>query len=173
MMNNSPATILLVDDDQFITIAYKQGLERHGYKVMTACDGEEALQQIATTTPDLVLLDLILPKKDGFEVLQCVKCDPNLAHIPVVVLSSLGQASDEKTAYDCGAVDFLVKSNVTLNGILLRIERLLEQTAGEVSADPQNPEPGATDGNGQNPAAANPESAEAGPQTDPDTRTSE
>ncbi len=133
-MNDSPQlttskTILVIDDDQFITIAYKAGLERAGYLVHTAQDGEEGVKRITEIKPDLVLLDIIMPKMDGFELLQVVKADANLAHIPVVVFTNLGQKSDQQKAHEYGAIDFFVKANVSLKDVLLRLERLFEQIA--------------------------------------------
>lgn len=117
-------TILLADDEQFIVIAYKDGLERAGYTVAVAHDGEEALSQAQATNPDLILLDLIMPKMNGFEVLRTLKADPNYAAIPVVVLTNLGQSNDEAEARSAGAVDFVVKADISLKDLLARIERI-------------------------------------------------
>lgn len=135
-MNNSNTTktILIADDDQFIVRAFKTGLERYDYSVVIAENGEDAIEQIASVRPDLVLLDVIMPRKDGFEVLKAVKADPALAHIPIIMLTSLGQSSDEQTARDYGANDFLVKSDVSLNDILLRVQHLLEEAEEAAAA---------------------------------------
>lgn len=125
-MENSPAskTILLADDEQFIAVAYKDGLERAGYRVVVAPDGEEALTQIRQVSPDLILLDLIMPKMNGFEVLKEVKADPSVASIPVMVLTNLSQTNDETEARTLGAVDFIVKADVSLKDLLARIDGL-------------------------------------------------
>lgn len=120
-----PKTILIVDDDQFITIAYKSGLEQAGYAVIVAQDGEEAVQSMLDSRPDLVLLDIIMPKMDGFEVLQSVKGTPSLSNIPIIVFTNLSQKSDADKALEYGAVDFLTKADVSLSDVLLRLERLL------------------------------------------------
>ena len=125
----SPKTILIVDDDQFITIAYKAGFEQVGYAVMVANDGEEAIKMMSARHPDLVLLDIMMPKVDGFEVLQAIKATEGLSHIPIVVFTNLSQESDEKTARSYGAADFVTKANVSLNDLLARIERLLDKDA--------------------------------------------
>lgn len=155
-MDNSATakTILIADDDLFIVRAFKTGLERYDYTVVIAHDGEEAIEQITAVRPDLVLLDVIMPKKDGFEVLKTIKADLSLASIPVIMLTSLGQDSDEQTARSYGAADFLVKSNVSLNDILLRVQRLLEQAA-EAAASLQT----ATDVVSTVPDLAEPEAA--------------
>lgn len=125
-MDNTPTkkTILLADDDQFIAVVYKDGLEQAGYSVVVAHDGEEALAQIRAIKPDLVLLDIIMPKQNGFEVLQALQADPTVSTIPVIVLTNLSQESDELEARKFGATDFLVKSNISLNDLLARIDHL-------------------------------------------------
>lgn len=117
-------TILLADDEQFILVAYRDGLEQAGYHVILAEDGEQALQQMREVHPDLVLLDIIMPKLNGFEVLQAAKQDPAIAAVPVAVLTNLTQLNDEQEARAAGAVDFIVKADVSLNDLLARIERL-------------------------------------------------
>jgi two-component system alkaline phosphatase synthesis response regulator PhoP len=148
-MDDSTATktILIADDDPFIIKAFKAGLELHDYTVVTARDGEEALEQIAAVQPNLVLLDVIMPKKDGFEVLKTLKADPSLAHIPIVMLTSLAQESDAKTAREYGAIDFLVKSDISMSEIVARVQKLLEETAEAATrvADSVRTETGAPD----------------------------
>lgn len=117
-------TILLADDEQFILVAYKDGLEHAGYNVLLAEDGEQALEQMRTAQPDLVLLDIIMPKLNGFEVLQAAKADPAIASIPIAMFTNLSQLNDEQEARNSGAVDFIVKADVSLNDLLARIERL-------------------------------------------------
>jgi two-component system alkaline phosphatase synthesis response regulator PhoP len=117
-------TILLADDEQFVLVAYKDGLEHAGYQVTLAHDGEEALVAMRNKRPDLVLLDIIMPKLNGFEVMQAVQADTTLAGIPIAVFTNLSQLSDEQEARNLGAVDFIVKADVSLNDLLARIERL-------------------------------------------------
>jgi len=128
-MNNSEPSkiIVLADNEPFIVRAYKSGLEEAGYMVVVAQDGEEAVKQIMALRPDLVLLELILPVQDGFAVLKAIKADPIVSDIPVIVLTNLSQDSDAKEALDAGAAEVLVKTDVSLNDVLLRIERLLTE----------------------------------------------
>ncbi|MSU75222.1 MAG: response regulator, partial [Candidatus Magasanikbacteria bacterium] len=86
-----PKKILLAEDDRFIARAYSDGLTRAGYLVIPAGNGVEALEKIRSESPNLVLLDIIMPDKDGFEVLEEMKQDPKLKKIPVIILSNLGQ----------------------------------------------------------------------------------
>jgi DNA-binding response OmpR family regulator len=124
---NQSRTILLADDEQFIVIAYKDGLERAGYTVAVAHDGPEVLAQLQIARPDLVLLDLIMPNLNGFEVLKALKADESLASVPVMVLSNLSQPEDEVEARGLGAVDFIVKSDISLKDLLARIERFFDK----------------------------------------------
>lgn len=117
--------ILLADDEQFITIAYRDGLQRAGFIVVVARDGDETLILAKKEMPDVILLDLIMPKLNGFEVLKDLKKDAKLAKIPVVILSNLGQDSDEKEALKLGATDFYVKSDLSLEDLIKNIHTLL------------------------------------------------
>lgn len=121
----APKSILLVDDDQFITVAYKDGLERAGYDVVIAHNGEEALDILKVNKPNIILLDLIMPKMNGFELLQALKEDGELKNIPVLVLTNLSQESDEAEARTYGIVDFMVKADISLKDLINRLSQLL------------------------------------------------
>lgn len=110
--------ILVVEDDHFLLKAYNTKLKKSGYQVETAMDGNEALEKMKAVKPDLVLLDLVMPKKNGFEVLQEVQKDTKLKKIPVIILSNLGQESDRKKGLELGAVSYLVKSDHSLQQIV-------------------------------------------------------
>lgn len=126
MDNAAPnKTIVLADNEPFIIHAYKSGLEEAGYIVAIAEDGDEAVRQILALHPDIVLLELILPKQDGFSVIKTVKADPTISGIPIIVLTSLSQEPDIAEACSCGAADVMLKTEVSLNDVLLRIDRLL------------------------------------------------
>ena len=101
-------TILLVEDSKFLRIATERALTRAGYQVLCAADGEEALAQAAAHIPQLIILDMLLPKLSGPEVLQRLKANPATANIPVLVLSSLSQKNAGKLIQD-GASGFLEK----------------------------------------------------------------
>jgi DNA-binding response OmpR family regulator len=126
-MNDQTAQrmIVLADDDQFITHAYKTGLEEAGYVVIVASDGEQALTQVRALRPNLLLMELILPKLDGFSVLKTVKEDPTIADVAIMILTNLAQQSDMEEALKLGAIDVLVKPDVSLTDVLARIDRLL------------------------------------------------
>lgn len=132
-------TILVADDDPFITVVYSEGLENAGYRVIVAHDGDEALEKMNNEHPDLVLLDIIMPKQSGFEVLQTVQATPDLSSIPILVLTNLSQASDEKEARRYGAVDFMTKSDVSFNEVLLRVQRWLDANTNAPTPQSQAP----------------------------------
>lgn len=127
-MANNKRRILLAEDDRFLRRAAEAALRRHGFTVLTASDGEEALRMVRDQAPDLILLDLIMPKLQGFEVLRTLKEDPQTSPIPVIVLSNLGQESDVKGAVEAGALAYLIKANLALEDLVKRVEEAL--TAG-------------------------------------------
>jgi DNA-binding response OmpR family regulator len=118
--------ILIVEDDKFLRELMAQKLAKEGYDVIEAIDGEDALKSIKEEKPDLVLLDLILPGKDGFEVLAKVKEDAALSKIPIIVLSNLGQKEDVERALNLGATDYMVKAHFTPGEIIAKIKGILE-----------------------------------------------
>jgi DNA-binding response OmpR family regulator len=120
--------IVLADDEQFISIAYSDGLSRAGYEVVVAHDGEEALEKIRAEHPDLILLDLMMPKVNGFDVLKAVKMDAQLQNIPVIILSNLSQQTDAEEVRRLGAVDFIVKSDISLEQLIERIQSRLSSS---------------------------------------------
>lgn len=103
-------TILLVEDDAFFQKFYASKIKETGYQVEVAGNGVEALEKLKTVSPNLILLDLIMPLKDGFEVLQTLSQNPALSTIPVLVFSTLGQEKDVERAKSLGAKDYVNKS---------------------------------------------------------------
>jgi CheY-like chemotaxis protein len=124
-MREQSKRILLVEDDRFLRKAAEATLRRHGFTVNTAVDGEDALQQVQRESPDLILLDLIMPKLQGFEVLRILKQDPSTQQIPVIVLSNLGQESDVRQALEGGAAAYFVKANLSLQELVSRVQENL------------------------------------------------
>ena len=120
-----PHRVLLVEDDRFLRKAAEVMLQRAGLIVTTAEDGIAALRAVNEARPDLVLLDMIMPRMHGSEVLRTLKSDPATAGIPVIVLSNQGQESDREQAFGAGAVDYLVKANLSLRDLSAAVERVL------------------------------------------------
>ena len=119
-------TILIVEDDGFLVQMYAAKLEMEGFKVVAAVDGEKALRQVKKEVPDLILLDLLLPKKDGFQVLEELKKDSAVKNVPVVVLSNLGQKEDIDRCLSLGAKDYLIKAHFVPSEVVEKIKTLLE-----------------------------------------------
>jgi DNA-binding response OmpR family regulator len=118
--------ILIIEDDKFLRELIAKKLMREGYDTTEAVDGEEGIKKIKEVKPDLVLLDLILPGIDGFEVLSKIKEDPVLAQIPVIILSNLGQREDVERGLKLGAVDYLIKAHFTPGEIIDKIGSTLK-----------------------------------------------
>lgn len=124
-MNSVKKTILLVEDDPFLSDIYSTKLERVGYDVENAWDGQAVFKVLQQVTPDLILLDVVLPKMDGFEVLTKLKSDPETAKIPVIMLTNLGQKEDIERGFNLGAVDYLIKANFIPSEIIDKIQLFL------------------------------------------------
>jgi DNA-binding response OmpR family regulator len=118
--------ILVAEDDKFLSKAYKVKLTKAGFDVQLALDGNEALTILKTFTPDLILLDLMMPVKDGFAVLAELKANPAWKNIPVIVASNLGQKEDVDKSKQLGAVDFIIKSDLSLENVIKKINALLQ-----------------------------------------------
>ncbi len=110
--------ILFVEDEPSLQKAISEVLVQEGFKVIAASDGEEGLKIAKEENPDLILLDLILPKKDGFEVLKELKADEKMKDIPVIVLTNLEGIGDVEKALSLGAKTYLVKANYELEDVL-------------------------------------------------------
>ncbi len=126
-MDKKDIKILIVEDDLMLNKIYQTKLGILGYSVSAAYDGDEGMQKMEEVIPHIVLLDLMLPKKNGFEVLEAVKQNMKLHNIPIIILSNLGQESDIKRGLELGAADFLVKSNVKLETVIQKVESVLQR----------------------------------------------
>ena len=120
------AKIVIVEDDKFLRELITQKVLKEGYQVAEATDGEEGVTKIKEEKPDLVLLDLILPGIDGFEVLRQIKENAETSNIPVIILSNLGQKDDVERGMKLGAADYLVKAHFTPGEILSKIKSILK-----------------------------------------------
>jgi CheY-like chemotaxis protein len=120
--------ILIIEDSRFLRLATERALVKAGYQVISAGDGQEALQLAHTGLPDLILLDMMLPKMSGPDVLQALKEDPFTAHVPVIILSGLSQRN-EKKLLAVGATAYFEKSDTMLKesatGLIQLIESVL------------------------------------------------
>jgi twitching motility two-component system response regulator PilH len=119
--------ILLVEDDRFLRKAATVMLRKLGHTVITAEDGEEALRLARAELPELILLDLIMPKIQGFEVLRTLKADPSTSGIPVIVMSNLSQDTDKQSTLNAGAIAYLVKANLSLTELAAAVDRAMTE----------------------------------------------
>ena len=118
--------ILIVEDDSFLQGLEVNKLKKDGYEIITASSGDEAMQKITDSGISLVLLDLVLPNFDGFQVLEKIRATESIKSVPVIVFSNLSEEKDINRAQSLGATDFLVKSNFTLDELVERIKSVLK-----------------------------------------------
>lgn len=119
-------TILIVEDEPTLNKALTEFLAEAGFATLSASDGEEAVKLAKAENPKLILLDIILPKKDGYEVLDELKADEKTKKIPIILLTNLESAEDIQKAFDKGATTYLVKSNYKLEDVLGKIKEILK-----------------------------------------------
>jgi len=123
--------ILIVEDEDVLSLVLEEKFKSEGYEIMIAKDGEEAIPKAKKFKPDAILLDLILPKKGGLEVLESLKDNSELKLIPVVVLSNLEGDEIIKKALALGAADYFVKTQHPIAEIIEKVERLFTETKVE------------------------------------------
>jgi DNA-binding response OmpR family regulator len=124
-MEKDKVHILLVEDDTFLASIYQKKFEMEGFKISVADNGEKGLMDAKKKKPSLVLLDILLPKMDGFGVLEQLKADPETKDIPVVLLTNLGQKDDVEKGLEAGAVDYLIKAHFKPSEIVERAKQIL------------------------------------------------
>lgn len=113
--------ILVAEDDKFLSSAYRVKLTKSGFDAKIVSDGQELLDILDTFAPDLILLDLVMPKKDGFAVLEELGKNPKWKSIPVIIASNLGQKEDIERGLKMGAKDYIVKTDMSLNNLINKI----------------------------------------------------
>ncbi|MFI5096082.1 MAG: PleD family two-component system response regulator [Candidatus Acidiferrales bacterium] len=131
-MTVSNSKVLLVDDSKFLRMANEHALSKAGYQVTTAADGEEALRVANDILPDIILLDMMLPKISGPDVLKALKANPATMHIPVIVLTSLSQKNEEKLLHE-GAIAYFEKSTLDLDKSSDRLAATVETVLRRVN----------------------------------------
>jgi two-component system phosphate regulon response regulator PhoB len=121
-----PKRILFVEDDDALASVYLVRLQAEGFQVQRVANGEDALAAAISFKPQLVLLDVMMPKVSGFDVLDILRNTPETANLKIVMLTALSQESDKKRAQDLGVDEYLVKSQVVIGDVIERIKRHLE-----------------------------------------------
>lgn len=118
-------TILLVDDDLTLREMYEERMKAEGFSIIQATNGEEALKKARESKPDVILLDIMMPKVNGFDVLKELKSDPEMKNIPVIVLTALIQDVDRVQGKKLGAVDYIVKSETMPGEVIAKIKNAI------------------------------------------------
>ena len=118
--------ILLIEDEEMLANMYQVKFENEGYTLIKARDGEQGLEMAQKEKPDFILLDVIMPKMDGFTVLKKLKEDAATKNIPVLLLTNLGQDEDVKKGKELGAVGYLVKANITPSEVVLKVKEVMK-----------------------------------------------
>lgn len=124
-----PSKVLIVEDDRFLSSMLKTNLEKEGFNIEQAFEGEEGLAKLKSSKPDLVLLDLMMPKMSGFELLEHVVTDPELNTTPVIVISNVGEEGDVNRAKDLGVVGYFVKAQTPLDNMGSIVREHLKKSA--------------------------------------------
>lgn len=119
------AKILFIEDEPALQKALGDFLRSHGYEVLSALDGEQGLAEVRRAHPDLVLLDLILPRLHGLDILQAMRDDPLLSAIPVVILTNVESSESVERAVELGAKAYLVKTDYALEEVLAKVQSVL------------------------------------------------
>lgn len=133
------AKILLVEDDNNLREIYAARLEAEGYEIATAIDGESALAAAMKEKPDLIMLDVMMPKISGFDVLDILRSTPETKDAKIVMMTALSQQSDRERGERLGANKYLVKSQVTLEDVVATVQELLTQATQPKSPEPSTP----------------------------------
>lgn len=120
--------VLVVEDDSFLAGIYTTKLGLEGFDVLSASDGEAGLKVAKKDLPDIILLDILMPKMDGFEVLDALKKDPTTEKIPVIILTNLGQKEDVERGLKGGAIDYLIKAHFVPADTVAKIRKVLAKS---------------------------------------------
>ena len=129
-MRSKKIKILLIEDDYFLAGIYLTKFKLEGFEIFLAQDGEQGLRLANSKKPDIILLDIFLPKKDGFAILQDLKKSSITKNIPVIMMTNLSESKNIKKAVNLGAVDYLVKSNFLPNEIVEKVKQVLSKGVG-------------------------------------------
>ena len=124
-MNGQKKKILLVEDDTALSAVYRSRLEIEGFDIREANNGEDALSATVEYRPDLILLDVMMPKISGFDVLDILRNTPETANVRIIMLTALSQPKDKERAESLGVDDYLVKSQVVIGDVVARVKHHL------------------------------------------------
>ena len=117
--------ILVVEDDLFLTNIYRSKLGEAGFSVEAASDGHAALSKLEEYSPDVILLDIVMPKMNGFELIKRIKADSRWHNVPILVITNLAEQADEQKARELGATDFVIKTGTPIETIVEKVQNFL------------------------------------------------
>jgi DNA-binding response OmpR family regulator len=118
--------VLIVEDDPILQRTVFDFLALEGFEMVAASNGEEGIEMAKSENPDLILLDIILPKKDGFEVIETLKADEKTKNIPIILLTNLGSLNDVEKALKMGANNYLVKADYKMEEVAKKVKEVLK-----------------------------------------------
>lgn len=121
--------ILIAEDDNFLASLLLSEFHGAGFDAMGAADGVDALAKVKSWAPDIMLLDILMPNKDGYAVLEELRADPSNIKLPVIIFTNLGEAGDIERVKELGITDYLVKANTTPKAILEKVQEVLARSA--------------------------------------------
>jgi len=124
-MENKDLKILLIEDDPFLLSMYATKFELEGFKIATADNGEKGLEMAGKENPDIILLDILMPKMNGFEVLEGLKADPKTKEVPVILLTNLNQKDEVERGMALGADDYLIKAHFMPSEVVGKIRKVI------------------------------------------------
>lgn len=126
-MTEKKCSVVLIEDEEMLANMYETKFKNEGFDIRKALDGEAGLKLIEESAPDLILLDIIMPKLDGFSVLKRIKENAKTKSVPVILLTNLGQDEDIKKGQSLGAVGYLVKANLTPAEVVAKVKDFLKK----------------------------------------------
>jgi len=126
-MEKIEKTVLIVEDDPSLREMLKKKFEEKGYRVEEAENGEKAIEKAKEIVPNIILLDVILPKKDGYEVIREIRADKSVSNMPILLLTNLESSADVDKALRLGVTNYLVKSDYTLEEVVEKVREMLER----------------------------------------------
>lgn len=118
--------ILLIEDEPLLANLLKQRLEKNSFEVLLARDGEEGLKILRETKPDLILLDIILPKISGFELMETLRNNTDFQQAPIIIISNLGQDNDIEKGQSLGAVGYFIKAKISIEELVQQVKDFIE-----------------------------------------------
>ncbi|HLC89806.1 MAG TPA: response regulator [Patescibacteria group bacterium] len=124
-MTSERKKILIIEDDKSLVKLFAESLDQKKFQVFMAIEADEGLDKAIQEKPDLIILDIMLPGKNGFQCLKELKDQPKTKKIPVIVLSNLGQAEEIRRGLDLGAIDYLVKADFQIDEVIEKIDKTL------------------------------------------------